>query len=79
MQEGFDSFVSVVAHVGHSMTYKILIDDTHKVIDCSYICTDGDPFAMNLKTDSLDGDIDKGMPSKFVISLADDLCNLKGN
>jgi hypothetical protein len=45
--------VGVSENVGNFMTFKILTDDTHKVIYCSNLCSACDPNAQNLRIDPL--------------------------
>ena len=49
-------FVGIAENVGHAMTFKILTDDTHKVIFWSNIQTALDPKSPNLRMDLLDGE-----------------------
>jgi hypothetical protein len=46
-------WVGVSKNVGHFMTYKILMDDTHRIIHCSNIRLAADPNARNLCLDWL--------------------------
>jgi hypothetical protein len=46
-------WVGVSENVGHFMTYKILTDDTHRIIHHSNICSAADPNARNLRLDPL--------------------------
>jgi hypothetical protein len=46
-------WVGVSKNVGHFMTYKILTDDTRRIIHCSNICSTADPNARNLRHDPL--------------------------
>src|SRR5687768_1440718 len=46
-------FVGIAEHVGHPMTYKILMDDTQKVISRSNIRSALDPTAPNQRLDPL--------------------------
>jgi hypothetical protein len=46
-------WVGVSENVGNFMTFKILTDDTHKVIYCSNLCSACDPNAQNLRIDPL--------------------------
>ena len=49
-------FVGIAEHVGHSMTYKIVTDDTKKVIHQSNVCLADDPLTPNLRLDLFDGE-----------------------
>ena len=49
-------FVGIAEHVGHSMTYKILTDDTKKVIHQSNVRPADDPLTPNLRLDLFDGE-----------------------
>jgi hypothetical protein len=49
-------FVGFSEHVGHAMTFKILTDDTHKVLYRSNIRSALDPTAPNLRLASNDGE-----------------------
>jgi hypothetical protein len=49
-------WVGVAEHVGHAMTFKILTDDTWKIIYCSYICSALDPRSWNLRMEPLNND-----------------------
>jgi hypothetical protein len=46
-------WVGVSENVGHFMTYKILMDDTRRIIHCSNIRSAADPNARNLRLDPL--------------------------
>jgi hypothetical protein len=46
-------WVGVSENVGHFMTYKILTDDTRRIIHRSNICSAADPNARNLRLDLL--------------------------
>ena len=49
-------FVGIAEHVGHAMTFKILTDDTHKVISRSNVRPADDPSSLNLRLDLFDGE-----------------------
>ena len=49
-------FVGIAEHVGHTMIFKILIDDTHKIIYRSNIRSAEDTDTPNLRLDLFDGD-----------------------
>jgi hypothetical protein len=49
-------WVGVAEHVGHAMTFKILMDDTQKIIYRSNICSALDPNSWNLCMDPLNDD-----------------------
>ena len=44
-------FVGIAEHVGHRLTYKILTDDTKKVIQRSVVRSAADPSTANLRAD----------------------------
>ena len=44
-------FVGFSENVGHSLTYKILTDHTHKIIHCSWVQSAEDPKTINLYTE----------------------------
>jgi hypothetical protein len=46
-------WVGVSENVGHFMTYKILTDNTHRIIHRSNICSVADPNSRNLRLDPL--------------------------
>ncbi len=50
-------FVGIAEHVGHVMTFKILTDDTHKIIYQSNVRSALDPKERNLRIDLLGGEI----------------------
>ena len=52
-------FVGISEHVGHALTYKILTDDTKRVIHCSKVCPADDKDAPNLQADLADGESGK--------------------
>jgi hypothetical protein len=49
-------FVGIAEHVGHAMTFKILTDDTKKIVYHSNICSALDPKSHNLHLDPLNDD-----------------------
>jgi hypothetical protein len=49
-------WVGVAENVGHAMTFKILTDDTNKIIYRSNICSALDPKRQNLRMDPLNDD-----------------------
>jgi hypothetical protein len=57
-------WVGVSKNVGHFMTYKILMDDTHQIIHRSNIRLAADPNARNLHLDPL-----KDKPTEVIWSL----------
>ena len=61
-------FVGIVEHVGHAMTFKILIDDTHKIIYGSNIRNTEDLNTPNLSLDLFDGE---ELVTQFIISESD--------
>jgi hypothetical protein len=50
-------FVGIAEHVGHFMTFKMLTDDTNKLIYRSNVRSALDPNAKNLRLDPLRGEI----------------------
>ena len=60
-------FVGIAEHVGHAMTYKILTDDTSKIIFRSNVRAADVPMEHNLRLDPLCGE-----PTKVVKSKSDD-------
>ena len=52
-------FVGIAEHVEHAMTYKILTDDTKRVICRSNVHPADDPLAPNLRLDLSDGETEK--------------------
>ena len=59
-------FVGIAGHVGHSMTYKILTDDTKKVINRSNVRPADDPLTPNQPLDLFDGEKASSDFVKFV-------------
>ena len=57
-------FVGIAEHVGHAMTYKILTDDTSKVIFRSNVRPANVPMEHNLRLDPLCGEPTKVVKSK---------------
>ena len=57
-------FVGIAEHVGHAMTYKILTDDTSKVIFRSNVRAANVPMEHNLRLDPLCGEPTKVVKSK---------------
>jgi hypothetical protein len=49
-------FVGIAEHVGHAMTFKVLTDDTNKIIFRSNIRSALDPKSRNLRLDPLNDD-----------------------
>ena len=60
-------FVGFAEHVGHAMIYKILTDDTQKVIWHSNVRSALDPAAPNLQIEPSDGET----PTPFIRSKSD--------
>jgi len=60
-------WVGVSEHVGSTMMFKILMDDTLKVIHCSDICTAADPASKNKHIDPLDIDAEVPLIIKSAI------------
>jgi hypothetical protein len=54
--EGCGCFVGILEHVGHHMTFKILMDDTNKIIHHSNVCSALSKEDRNLKVDLLNDD-----------------------
>ena len=52
-REGRGRFVGISKNVGHAMTFKVLTDDTKKIINRSNIRPADDPLELNLRLDSL--------------------------
>jgi len=67
--EALGHFVGIAPHCGHTMTFKVLTDDTEKVIHRSQVCPADDPKRPNLRLT----DLFNGEPSEkiFVKSKAD--------
>jgi hypothetical protein len=61
-------FVGISEHVGNAMTYKILTDDTNKIIHRSSICLALQPHERNMHADAIIGETDTQNP-KSVIKL----------
>jgi hypothetical protein len=55
-------WVGISENVGNFMTFKILTDDTHKIIYCSNLCSAHDPNAWNLRIDQLNTTSPRGKP-----------------
>ena len=62
-------FVGFSKNVGHSLTYKILTDHTHKIIHCSCVCYAEDPKSINVCADKW-GEND--VPHEFISTRIDD-------
>ena len=62
-------FVGIAENVGHAMTFKILTDDTHKVISRSNVRSADNPSSLNLRLDHNFGDLN---PPLVVKSRHDD-------
>ncbi len=56
-REGTGRFVGLANHVGHVMTFKVLTDDTHKILYWSNIRSAENPDEPNLRIDLLGGEI----------------------
>ena len=54
--ERLGRFVGIAEHVGHTMTFHILTDDTHRVLCCSNVRSALDPDSANLRAASPDGE-----------------------
>ena len=67
-REGRGRFVGFAENVGHVMTFKILTDDTRKVIARSHVRSALNPNERNLRLDPLNGDDTKDLLRKFVRS-----------
>jgi hypothetical protein len=50
-------WVGIAEHVGHAMMFKILMDDTRKIIYCSNIHSALDPDSRNLRMEPLNDDV----------------------
>ena len=68
LQKKRDRFVGIAEHVVHFMTYKMLTNDTKKVIHQSNVRLADDPLTPNLSLDLFDGEKDS---SNFVKSVQD--------
>ena len=55
-REGRGHFVGIAENVGHTMTFKILTDDTKKIINRSNVRSAGLPLEYNLRLDPLCGE-----------------------
>ena len=55
-------FVGIAENVGHAMTFKVLTDDTNKVIHRSNIRSAADPFSKNLRVDPVPADGEAHVP-----------------
>jgi hypothetical protein len=55
-REQLGRFVGIAENVGHFMTFKILTDDTNKILFCSNVRSALDPKAKNLRLDPLSGE-----------------------
>ncbi|MFM8621767.1 MAG: reverse transcriptase domain-containing protein, partial [Holophagaceae bacterium] len=63
-KEDFGYFVGISTHCGHAMTFKILTNDTNKIIHRSQVRPANDPSRPNLRlTELLDGEV----PSKVFV------------
>ena len=49
-------FVSIMENVGDAMTFKILMDETYKIISRSNVCPTDDSLESNMCLDSLGGE-----------------------
>ena len=67
-REGCGHWVGIAKNAGHAMTYKILTDDTRKVIFCSSICA-ASPNTPNYHLDP----VDREMSLQVVKSWCDNL------
>ena len=57
-------FVGIAEHVGHAMTFKILTDDTSKIISRSNVRSTDVPMEYNLRLDPLCGEPKQIVKSK---------------
>jgi hypothetical protein len=57
-------FVGIAENVGHAMTFKILTDDTNKVVNWSNVRSAGLPLEHNLRLDPLCGESKQFIKSK---------------
>ena len=55
-KEKIGRWVGIAEHVGHAMTWKILTDDTNKVLYRSNVCTATDPTSQNWRLPAPDGE-----------------------
>ena len=58
-------FVGISKHVGHAMTFKILTDDTQKIIHRSNVCSALDPNESNLCVDPIQSSLSPIIKSKL--------------
>jgi len=56
-KESRGRFVGIAEHVGHAMTFKVLADDSQRVLYCSAICSAIMPGEQNLQVDPLGGEM----------------------
>ncbi len=56
-KESCGHFVGIAEHVGHAMTFKVLADDSQKVLFHSAICSAIVPGEQNLQVDPLGGEL----------------------
>ena len=64
--EKLGHFVGISEHVGHALTYKVLTDDSQKIIHWSVLCTATNPSTRNLRVE------DPGEPHPYIQSYLDD-------
>ena len=55
-KESHGRFVGIAEHVGHAMSFKVLANDSQKVLFCSAICSAIAPGEQNLQVDPLGGE-----------------------
>ena len=63
-REGRGHFIGIAENVGHAMTFKILIDDTKKIINRFNVRSAGLPLEYNLRLDPLCGESKQFIKSK---------------
>jgi hypothetical protein len=64
-------FVGISEHVGKAMTYKILTDDTNKIIHRSSIRSALQPHERNMHADAIIGETDTQNPKSVIKSKYD--------
>lgn len=68
-REAFGHFVGIATHCGHAMTFKVLTDDTQKIIQRSQVRPADDPTRPNLRlTDLFNGE----PPAQIFVKSRDD-------
>ena len=78
-REGRGRFVGFAENVGHVMTFKILTDDTKRVISRSHVRSALNPKERNLRLDPLNDDDTKDLLRKFVRSFNESASGFSSN